>query len=135
MTAQQNAPAVLWPIAVYFGAVVILVASMLIFSYFLGERHREKQTDEPYESGVVPTGSARLRFHIQFYLIAMFFVIFDLEALFVYAWAVSIRETGWFGYVEMLIFVGILAAALVYLWRIKALDWGTYRQKKMKIEN
>jgi NADH-quinone oxidoreductase subunit A len=132
MTAQQNAPAALWPIAVYFGAVVILVAAMLGVSHFLGERHREKQTEEPYESGVVPTGTARLRFHIRFYLVAMFFVIFDLEAVFVYAWAVSIRKTGWPGYFEMLIFIGILAAALAYLWRIKALDWGIYRQKSIE---
>ncbi len=64
----------------------------------LGERHREKQTDEPYESGIVSTGTARVRFDIKFYLIAMFFVIFDLEAVFIFAWAVSIRETGWTGY-------------------------------------
>lgn len=132
MTAQQNAPAALWPIAVYFGAVVMLVAAMLGISHFLGERHRGRQTEEPYESGVVPTGTARLRFHIRFYLVAMFFVIFDLEAVFVYAWAVSIRETGWLGYFEILIFIGILAAALAYLWRMKALDWGIYRQKSIE---
>lgn len=125
MQSPDSITAPLWPLAVYFGIVVMLVASMITFSYFLGERHREKMTDLPYESGVSPTGSARLRFHIQFYLIAMFFVIFDLEAVFVYAWAVSIRETGWFGYFEILVFIGILAASLVYLWRIKALDWRT----------
>jgi NADH-quinone oxidoreductase subunit A len=101
---------------------------MITFSYFLGERHRQRQTGEPYESGVAPTGTARLRFHIRFYLTAMFFVIFDLEAVFVYAWAVSIRETGWTGYIEMLIFIGVLAAALVYLWRVKALDWSARPQ-------
>ncbi len=122
---------VLWPLALYFGAVIILVAVMMAVSYFLGERHRERQTAQPYESGVFPTGSARLRFHIQFYLVAMFFVIFDLEAVFVYAWAVSIREAGWLGYAEMLIFIGILIAAFIYLWRIGALDWGTYRQKSI----
>ncbi|OGW37084.1 MAG: NADH:ubiquinone oxidoreductase subunit A [Nitrospirae bacterium GWD2_57_9] len=115
----------LWPLAVYFGLVIILIASMIIISHFLGERHREKMTDMPYESGVSPTGSARLRFHIQFYLIAMFFVVFDLEAVFVYAWAVSIRENGWTGYAEMTIFIGILAASLAYLWRVRALDWRT----------
>lgn len=121
----EDAPSLLWPLAVYSGAVVVLVASMITISYFLGERHRQRQTGEPYESGVAPTGTARLRFHIRFYLTAMFFVIFDLEAVFVYAWAVSIRETGWTGYIEMLIFIGVLAAGLVYLWRVKALDWST----------
>jgi NADH-quinone oxidoreductase subunit A len=124
---SQEAPA-LWPIVVYFGAVVVLVASMIVSSYFLGERHHEKATDLPYESGVIPTGTARLRFHIRFYLIAMFFVIFDLEAVFVYAWAVSVRESGWPGYVEMLVFIGILAAGLVYLWRIGALDWSAAKK-------
>lgn len=103
---------------------------MITASYFLGERHRERRMAEPYESGISPTGTARLRFHIQFYLVAMFFVIFDLEALFVIAWAVSIREGGWFGYIEMLIFIGILAAALVYLWKIGALDWSARRPNR-----
>ncbi len=112
--------------AVYFAAVVLLVAAMIALSYILGERHHERQTAEPYESGVVSTGTARVRFDIKFYLIAMFFVIFDLEAVFIFAWAVSIRETGWPGYAEMMIFIGILAVALVYLWRLKALEWGAF---------
>src|SRR5512143_1021026 len=114
----------LWPMAVYTAAVLVLVVVMLGMSHFLGERHREKLTNEPYESGVAPTGSARQRFHIRFYLTAMFFVVFDLEAVFVYAWAVSIRENGWPVYWEMLVFIGVLAASLVYLWNVKALDWG-----------
>ncbi len=122
----------LWPLAVYFSTVIILVAVMIVLSYLLGERHREKQTAEPYESGIVSTGTARVRFDIKFYLVAMFFVIFDLEAVFVFAWAVSIREAGWAGYAEMLIFIGILAAALVYLWRLGALEWGTFIKKSTK---
>ncbi len=126
----SSEPPVLWPFAVYCAAVVALVASMIFISYYLGERHRQRRTEEPYESGVALTGSARLRFHIQFYLIAMFFVIFDLEALFVYAWAVSLAETGWPGYAEMLLFIGVLAAALAYLWRMGALDWRASVQNK-----
>ncbi len=122
----------LWPLAVYFIAVVSLVTIMITLSYILGERHREKQTAEPYESGIVSTGTARVRFDIKFYLIAMFFVIFDLEAVFVYAWAVSIRETGWAGYAEMLVFIGVLAAALMYLWRLGALEWGTFVKSSSK---
>ncbi len=99
---------------------------MISLSYVLGERHREKQTNEPYESGIVSTGTARVRFDIKFYLIAMFFVIFDLEAVFIFAWAVSIRETGWPGYAEMMVFIGVLTATLVYLWRIGALEWGAF---------
>jgi NADH-quinone oxidoreductase subunit A len=99
---------------------------MTAISYLLGERHHEKQTAEPYESGIAATGTARVRFDIKFYLIAMFFVIFDLEAVFIFAWAVSVRETGWVGYAEMLIFIGILGAALVYIWKLGALEWGAF---------
>jgi NADH-quinone oxidoreductase subunit A len=119
----------LWPMAVYFALVLLVVVGMLLMSYLLGERHREKQTAEPYESGIASTGTARMRFDVKFYLVAMFFVIFDLESVFIFSWAVSIRETGWAGYVEMLFFIGVLVAALGYLWRTGALDWGTKKQK------
>ena len=130
MTDYATTSAALWPLVVYFATVAILVTIMITLSYVLGERHREKQTAEPYESGIVSTGTARMRFDIKFYLIAMFFVIFDLEAVFIFAWAVSIRETGWTGYVEMLVFIGILAAALAYLWRLGALEWGAFIRTK-----
>jgi NADH-quinone oxidoreductase subunit A len=120
---MQQEPA-LWPLAAYFAAVIAIVTVMLVLSYVLGQRHRERATEEPYESGIVSTGTARVRFDIKFYLIAMFFVIFDLEAVFIIAWAVSIREAGWPGYIEMLVFIGVLAAALIYLWRLGALEWG-----------
>jgi NADH-quinone oxidoreductase subunit A len=119
----------LWPMGVYFALVLLVVGGMLLMSYLLGERHREKQTAEPYESGIASTGTARMRFDVKFYLVAMFFVIFDLESVFIFSWAVSIRETGWAGYAEMLVFIGVLVAALGYLWRTGALDWGTKKQK------
>jgi NADH-quinone oxidoreductase subunit A len=117
----------LWPLAVYVAAVVLMVAGLLALSYVLGERHRERATVLPYESGMLPTGSARLRFSADFYLVAVFFVIFDLEAVFLFAWAVSARSLGWAGYAGAAVFVGVLLAALVYLWRMGALDWGTHR--------
>ena len=115
----------LWPLAVYSGAAVVLVTAMIALSYVLGQRHTSRSTREPYESGMVSTGSAQMRFDVKFYLVAMFFVIFDLEAIFIFAWAVSLRETGLAGYIEILIFIGILAGALFYLWRIEALEWGS----------
>ncbi|HYA88131.1 MAG TPA: NADH-quinone oxidoreductase subunit A [Nitrospirota bacterium] len=133
MTGQIATAIVLWPLGVYFAAVVLIVISMLALSYVLGERHREKQTNEPYESGIVSTGTARVRFDVKFYLTAMFFVIFDLEAVFIFAWAVSIRESGWPGYAEMLIFIGILAAALVYIWKLGALEWGSFIKTSSKL--
>ena len=115
----------LWPLGLYSGLVVFLVASMLGVSWVLGQRHRQRATHIPYESGISPTGTARLRYFADFYLVAMFFVIFDVESIFIFAWAVAMRETGWAGYAEILVFIGVLVAALVYLWRVGALDWGT----------
>ncbi len=122
----------LWPLLVYFGAVIVLAAGMLGISYVLGERHKERATGEPYESGILSTGSARIRLSAKFYLVAMFFVIFDLEAVFIFAWAVAWRELGWIGYIEVVVFIVILLAALIYLWRVGALDWGTSRRKSMR---
>jgi len=98
-------------------------------SYVLGQRHHKRVVEEPYECGIVSTGSAQVRFGIKFYLMAMFFVIFDLEAAFVIAWSVTVRELGWTGYIEILVFIAVLIVALFYLWRVGALDWGTLRQK------
>ena len=113
----------LWPLAVYAAAVLLLVSGMIGLSYLLGERHREPATGDPYESGILSTGSAEVRLSVSFYLVAMFFVIFDVEAVYLFAWAVAGRELGWSGYAEVLVFVALLAAALVYLWRLGALDW------------
>ena len=119
----------LWPLVVYFFAVIVLVAAMIGISFFLGERHKERTMGEPYESGVPLITSARVRLDARFYLIAVFFVIFDLETIFIFAWAVALRELGWRGYLEIVIFIGVLLAALVYLWRIGALELRTTRQK------
>jgi NADH-quinone oxidoreductase subunit A len=123
----------LWPLVVYFLAVIFIAAAMIGLSYFLGQRHQERATGQPYESGIVSTGTARVRLSAQFYLIAMFFVIFDLETVFIFAWAVSAREAGWVGYVEILVFIVFLMAALVYLWRLGALDWGTLPKRKARM--
>jgi NADH-quinone oxidoreductase subunit A len=125
MNPSTAHPVLLWPLLVYFAAVILLVATMLGLSYLLGQRHDQPATGQPYESGIVSTGSARLLLSADFYLVAMFFVIFDLEAVFLFAWAVAAQQVGWAGYIEVLIFIGILVAALIYLWRIGALDWGT----------
>ena len=107
----------LWPLAFYFGIVLLLVVFLVGLSALLGERHRERATGLPYESGVASTGSARLRFSVSFYLVAVFFVVFDLEAAFLFAWAIALREIGRAGYFEGLIFIGVLMVALGYLWR------------------
>lgn len=119
----------LWPFLVYFFGVLAIVTIMIGVSFLLGERHSERTTDDPYESGIISSGLTGRRFDARFYLIAVFFVIFDLEALFIFAWAVAVRELGWAGYVEVLVFIGILLAGLVYLWRVGALELRTRRQR------
>ena len=113
----------LWPLGIYFILVLLMVAGMLTVSYVLGQRHQDRSTGSPYEAGIVSEGSARVRLTSKFYLLAMFFVVFDLEAAFIFAWAVVGRELGWAGYIEIVIFIGVLVAALAYLWRTGALDW------------
>lgn len=113
----------LWPLLLYAALVITGVAALLALSAALGQRHRAPAMREPYESGITPTGLARQRFSAHFYMVAVFFVIFDLEAVFLFTWAIAWREVGWAGYIEMLVFVGVLLAALFYLWRAGALDW------------
>lgn len=125
-------PADAWPIILYAVAVLLLVGVMLGLSYMLGQKHEDKDTHVPFESGIQPTGSAHLRFPVHFYLVAMFFVIFDLEAVFIVAWAIAFRDVGWSGYIGVLIFTVILVAVLAYEWRIGALDFGPSGKKILK---
>ena len=113
----------LWALGVYFLALLLVIGVILLISWLLGPRHREPATGSPFEGGVLSTGSARVRLSARFYLVAMFFVVFDLEAVFIYSWAVAAQELGWAGYWEIVIFIGVLAGALVYLWRLGALEW------------
>jgi len=112
-----------WSFGIFLLAIVVICTLMLGISWFLGGRYRGRAKNEPFESGIVSAGGARLKFSAKFYLTAMFFVIFDVEALFLYAWAVSVRESGWAGFIEATIFIVVLLAGLVYVWRIGALEW------------
>jgi NADH-quinone oxidoreductase subunit A len=116
-----------------YGAIVLSLAlAMLGISYVLGQRHKEHATDEPYEGGILSTGSARMRFSSQFYMIAMLFVIFDVETIFIVSWAIAFRELGWYGYVGVLIFIILLVVVLIYEWRNGALDFGPDGKKILK---
>lgn len=127
---METTPSAIWPLVVYFVAALGLAAVMIGLPFVLGQRHDERATGEPYESGIRSSGSAHLRFSAKFYLIALFFVIFDLEAVFVFAWAVSLYDAGWSGYIAMALFIAVLLAALVYLWRLGALDWTVRRNRE-----
>ncbi len=128
MPGVNAASAPLWPLLVYLIAVLVVVGGMLVISYLLGQRHNARAIGEPYESGMPVTGSARLRLDVKYYLVAMLFVIFDLETVFLVAWTIAFRGLGWAGYVEMLVFVGVLVATLTYLIREGAFDWGSSRR-------
>lgn len=120
---MQTTP--LWPLVAYAAILVVLLVAVLIATHLTGERHTAAAADEPFESGIVGVGDSRLRLSAKFYLVAMFFVIFDVEALFVFAWAIAWRDVGWPGYIELAVFIGILLAGLAYLWRLGGLDWGS----------
>jgi NADH-quinone oxidoreductase subunit A len=128
--AAAQAPPPLWPFVVYAAAALVVAAAMIGISHVLGQRHSDRETSEPYESGISSTGTARLRFSAHFYLIAMLFVIFDIEAVFLFAWAVAYRDVGWAGYLGAMVFIAVLSIALLYEWRLGALDWGRRRGKR-----
>lgn len=114
----------LWPFVIYFLAVLLLVATMLVLSYLLGQRRSNKATNMPFESGILSVGSPQIHLSAEFYLIAIFFVIFDLETVFIFAWAIAFFELGWSGFIAISLFIFILVVALVYELRSGALDWG-----------
>jgi NADH-quinone oxidoreductase subunit A len=112
----------LWPILLYFTFTLVLLGAVMFASSLLGPRTRGHSTHLPYESGILSLGNARVKFANHYFLYAIFFVIFDLETLFLFAWAISFEQVGVTGFIEALIFMLILLFALVYLWRIGALD-------------
>lgn len=117
---------------VYTAIVFALVGIILGISYVLGQRHKDRATGEPYESGILSTGGARLRFPSQFYLVAMLFVIFDVEAVFIITWAIAFEELGWPGYISVCVFIFILLVVLIYEWRNGALNFGPDGNKILK---
>lgn len=121
-----------WATTVYVIGVFGLCGLMLTLSWLLGGRSGARARNEPFESGVVSASPERLRLSAKFYLVAVFFVIFDVEALYLYAWAVSVKEAGWLGFAEAFIFIFILGASLVYLVRVGALDWAPQLRRSRK---
>ena len=119
----------LFPLIVYGVIAIGIIIAFVVVSALLGEKRKYHATHEVYESGVLPQGSPQIKLNVPFYLTAILFIIFDLEAVFLFAWAISIREAGWVGFVEVFIFITILVAGLIYLWKSGALEWRTERQQ------
>jgi NADH-quinone oxidoreductase subunit A len=122
--AQSYAPLLLHILVAMGIAGTILLASSVI-----GRRPPSRVKGMPYECGVQPTGDAREPFSVKFYLVAMIFILFDVEAVFLYPWAYVFRDLRWFGFFEMLIYILILLAGYVYLWKKGALDWSARRDR------
>jgi NADH-quinone oxidoreductase subunit A len=121
---MPNTPTeVYFPVLLQIAIAMLVAAGMLGASYVLGKRVRNKVKDMPYECGVVPVGDARQRFSVKFYLVAMLFILFDIEAIFLYPWAVVYRELKMFAFVEMLLFIVLILAGFFYIWKKGALDW------------
>lgn len=111
----------LWPILAYFIILLVMLVVMMVLSYVLGPKTQTRAKNIPYESGILSVDDNKTRFTNHFFLYAIFFVIFDLETIFLFAWVIAFEESGWPGFLEACIFITVLLAALVYLWRIGAL--------------
>lgn len=113
-----------WPAALYAGLVLLVAVLILTLSWLLGGRRYHGSETVQYESGIRPAGPLPRRLSVNFYQVALDFVIFDLEVVFIFSWAIAARSLGWPGYFALLAFVLLLLAGLVYLWRLGGLDWG-----------
>jgi NADH-quinone oxidoreductase subunit A len=116
-------PDTYFPVLVQVAIAIVVAAALVAISFLLGKRVRNRVKDSPYESGMAPTGSARERFSVKFYLVAIVFILFDIEAVFLYPWAVVYRELKMFGFVEMFLFVVLILSGFFYIWKKGALDW------------
>ena len=111
------------PVLIFVLIVLALIGALVTLSFVLGPSKPFKRKLAPYESGIITDTPAHKRLSVRFYLTAMLFIIFDVEAIFFYPWAVLLRQLKWFGLIEMLVFIGILAIALAHIWRKGGLDW------------
>jgi len=111
------------PILIFVLIVLGLIGALVTLSFVLGPAKPHRRKMAPYESGIIPETPAMRRLSVRFYLTAMLFIIFDVEAVFFYPWAVLLRQLKWFGLIEMLVFMGVLLIALAHIWRKGGLDW------------
>jgi len=108
----------------YAGLVLALIALILFLTSWLGEKKLNPEKLRPYECGIIPTGWARFRYPVAFYLVGIFFLIFDVEAAYIFSWAIAVEELGWAGWLQISFFIIVLLVSLFYLWGKGGLDWG-----------
>jgi NADH-quinone oxidoreductase subunit A len=111
------------PILIQGLLAAVVAAAILGVSTLVGVKRPTQKKLSPYECGIAPVGNARERFSVSFYLVGMLFILFDVEAVFLYPWAVVSKSLKWFGFVEMAVFIAVLLAGYLYLWKKRALDW------------
>ena len=115
---------------VVFGLMIVALIALLLFvASWLGEKTSNSEKLRPYESGVIPTGSARLWYPVPFYLVAIFFLIFDVEGAYIFSWAIAWENLGWSGWLQIGFFIGVLILGLVYIWKKGGLEWGPTGKK------
>lgn len=119
---ESNAE-IYFPVLVQILLAIAVATAMVGGSYLIGKRVRNRVKDMPYECGIAPTGNARERFSVKFYLVGMLFILFDIEAVFLYPWAVVYRDLKMFGFIEMFIFIVLILSGFFYIWKKGALNW------------
>jgi NADH-quinone oxidoreductase subunit A len=110
-------------LALYSAIILVLLALLLVLTRWLGEQKPDLEKARPYECGVIPTGGAFFRYPVPFYLVAVFFLIFDVESALIFSWAVAMKELSWRGWLQISFFIVVLLVSLVYLWKKGGLDW------------
>jgi len=118
------------PLLLHFAIALGLAGAIVLLSYLIGQHKPNRAKVSPYECGVQPIGDARSRFSVKFYLVAMLFILFDVEAVFLYPWAVILRELKMFGFWEMIVYIAIVLVGLFYVWKKGVLDWGLSDPKR-----
>jgi NADH-quinone oxidoreductase subunit A len=126
-------PDTYFPVIVQIVLAVLIASALVSLSYLIGKKSKKRDLvkDSPYECGMSPTGSARERFSVKFYLVGIVFILFDIEAIFLYPWAVVYRDLKFFGFVEMLLFIVLVLSGFFYIWKKGALDWSGERLGQM----
>src|SRR5947199_7466352 len=119
-----------FPVLIQIVIAIGVAGAMIGFSALLGRRVKDAVKDSPYESGMKPVGNARERFSVKFYLVAMVFILFDIEAIFLYPWAVVYRELKLFAFFEMLLFIVVVLCGYFYIWKKGVLNWSVDEEKK-----
>jgi NADH-quinone oxidoreductase subunit A len=120
----------IFPLLAYVLLVFGLIGVFLFLASWPGEKKKEPEKRRPYESGIIPTGSAWLLSPVPFYLVAAFFLIFDIEGAYIFSWAIAFDRLGWSGWLQISFFILVLLVSLIYLWKKGGLEWGPTHQKK-----